>query len=69
MTQHSLASPLPDDDFEPAGVTDLAAAKAPGATVAEKGGALGGAALRGVVWLGAVRWAAQLFIWASTLVL
>jgi O-antigen/teichoic acid export membrane protein len=30
---------------------------------------LGGTVLRGIVWLGSVRWAAQLFMWASTLVL
>ena len=31
--------------------------------------ALGGTALRGMVWLGSARWAAQLFTWASTLVI
>jgi O-antigen/teichoic acid export membrane protein len=30
---------------------------------------LGGTVLRGLVWLGGVRWAAQLFTWASTLVI
>jgi teichuronic acid exporter len=32
-------------------------------------GPMGGTALRGVVWLGGARWAAQLFAWASTLVI
>jgi O-antigen/teichoic acid export membrane protein len=35
--------------------------------VAEK--ALGGTVLRGLVWLGGVRWIAQLFTWASTLII
>ena len=30
---------------------------------------LGGTVLRGLVWLGGVRWAAQLFTWASTLII
>ena len=30
---------------------------------------VGGTALRGMVWLGAARWAAQLFTWASTLII
>jgi len=30
---------------------------------------VGGTALRGMVWLGSARWAAQLFTWASTLVI
>ena len=30
---------------------------------------IGGAALRGMVWLGSARWAAQIFAWASTLVI
>ena len=30
---------------------------------------LGGTVLRGLVWLGGMRWAAQLFTWASTLVI
>lgn len=30
---------------------------------------LGGTVLRGLVWLGGARWAAQLFLWASTLVI
>jgi teichuronic acid exporter len=30
---------------------------------------IGGTALRGMVWLGGARWAAQLFTWASTLVI
>jgi len=30
---------------------------------------IGGAVLRGLVWLGGARWAAQLFAWASTLVI
>jgi len=30
---------------------------------------LGGTALRGMVWLGSARWAAQLFTWASTLMI
>lgn len=30
---------------------------------------LGGTILRGIVWLGAVRWVAQLFTWASTLII
>lgn len=30
---------------------------------------LGGTVLRGIVWLGSVRWVAQLFMWASTLLI
>lgn len=30
---------------------------------------IGGAVLRGLVWLGGARWAAQLFAWASTLII
>src|SRR4051812_27840313 len=30
---------------------------------------MGGTALRGVLWLGGARWAAQLFTWASALVI
>ncbi len=30
---------------------------------------IGGTALRGMVWLGGARWAAQLFTWASTLII
>jgi hypothetical protein len=30
---------------------------------------LGGTVLRGLVWLGGARWAAQIFAWASTLII
>jgi len=48
-------------------VTDVTAAAPPAAPTIEK--PLGGTVLRGLVWLGGVRWAAQLFTWASTLVI
>ncbi len=48
-------------------MTDVTAAAVPSAPTIEK--PLGGTVLRGLVWLGGVRWAAQLFTWASTLVI
>jgi O-antigen/teichoic acid export membrane protein len=42
---------------------------APASVAAPAAKPTGGTVLRGLVWLGGVRWAAQLFTWASTLII
>jgi O-antigen/teichoic acid export membrane protein len=52
-------------------MSDAAASAVPTVSPGEFAGEapLGGRVLRGLVWLGGVRWAAQLFTWASTLII